>query len=201
MKPRFYYLHGFNSDADESSDKVKILKTIGEVILISYDSFDTYDNIMKHLCGLIPEYSFAFGNAAIIGTSLGGFYAAELGKHLGYPCVMINPAWNPYAVLSPKCGQTLTNYKTGEVRTLGNETTESYVGRSFDTDRHFFPLVLLDEGDESLDAKETLGKLTQMKCIVEIFEGGSHRFEHMKEALPHIEGHMHHCEYIEDINI
>ncbi len=198
MNPRFYYLHGFNSGADESSDKVKTLKTIGEVILISYDSFDTYDNIMKHLCGLIPDYFCE--NAAIVGTSLGGFYAAELAKRLGYPCVMINPAWKPFEVLSPLCGQTLTNFKTGEVRTLNQETTESYVGKSFDTDRYFFPLILLDECDELLDSKETFEHFTRMKCSVLLFEGGSHRFEHMKEALPRIEVYMHQCEYVTDMS-
>lgn len=188
MKPTFHYLHGFNSDADESSDKVMSLKTIGDVVLFSYDSFDTYDNIMKHLEGAISE--FCHENAAVIGTSLGGFYAAELGKRMGYPSIMINPAWKPYEVLSSLCGQTLTNYKNGTVRTLDRETLETYAGRSFDQNREILPLVLIDEGDELLDSKETFEYFTRMNCPIAIFEGGSHRFEHMKEALDPIQDYM-----------
>ena len=105
MPNTFFYLHGFNSDADRSSDKVQILQTIGEVILLSYDSFATYDNILRSLIDSVQVEPHE--NPVFVGTSLGGFYAAELGKHYGLPSVLINPAWNPCEVLAEFVGQRL----------------------------------------------------------------------------------------------
>jgi uncharacterized protein len=196
---KFYYLHGFNSAADPDSDKVRLLKSIGEVVLLSYDSFATYDQIMKSLVEA-NEPDLDWTIPVIVGTSLGGFYAAELGKCWGLPCVMINPAWRPLDVLGPQSGQTFTNYKTGEVRTLEKHVTDSYLGKSFDTNRYYFPLVLLDEGDELLDSQETSQQLSSMKCEVIMFEGGDHRFAHMEQALKPISDYASVCEYVTDLN-
>ena len=45
--------------------------------------------------------------------------------------------------------------------------------------------MILDLGDEILDARETIKKY-QGKVALKIFEGGSHRFDHMEEAMPEI---------------
>lgn len=47
-------------------------------------------------------------------------------------------------------------------------------------------LILLDEGDEVIDALETQ-KVLKDYYGVKLFSGGNHRFEHMVEALPLIE--------------
>ena len=44
-------------------------------------------------------------------------------------------------------------------------------------------LILLDEGDEVIDARHTREVLKDY-YQVEMFEGGNHRFAHMEEALP-----------------
>ena len=197
MPNTFFYLHGFNSDADRSSDKVQLLQTIGEVILLSYDSFATYDNILRSLIDSVQVDPHE--NPVFVGTSLGGFYAAELGKHYGLPSVLINPAWNPYEVLAKFRGQTLTNYKNGAVKTLERESTGRYTGIGFVPDRRNLPLVLLDEDDELLDSKATREHFMSMRCPVVLFEGGCHRFKHMKEALPHIEEYTHHGVNVTDM--
>lgn len=196
MKPKFYYLHGFNSGPDKNSERVKHLESLGEVICLQYDSFDTYDNIMAHL---IKSIHFDIEeNVVIVGTSLGGFYASQLGKLCSVPCVLINPAMKPFESLKDEVGNTFTNYKTEEVRTLEQATIDSYKNKTFQKNRTYLPLVLLDEGDEILDAKKSKAFFLKMNCAVVSFEGGSHRFDHMEQSLPMVSKYVDICEYIAD---
>jgi uncharacterized protein len=192
VKTKFFYLHGFNSAVDESSDKFQLLKTLGETVPLNYDSFDTYGNIIKSLVGRI-EMDFML---VFVGTSLGGYYAAELGKIFDSPCVMINPALNPGECLEPLVGQTFENYQTGVVNTLSKETVDSYRGMEFSKDRYryYTPLVLLDSGDELLDSKKTSQEMSGYDVVC--FNGGNHRFEHMVESLPFISNYVDTCSYI-----
>ena len=45
--------------------------------------------------------------------------------------------------------------------------------------------VILDLGDEILDVRRTIRKY-EGKVALHVFEGGSHRFDHMEDALPKI---------------
>lgn len=189
MKTKYIYLHGFNSDSDKNSDKTKILETIGEVVHLSYDSFDTYENIMESLMLASKDHATDIGRV-IIGTSLGGFYAAELGKRLKYPSILINPCINPWESLLPMCGETFTNYKNGNIRVLEEEVINSYEDNPFANGNLYDPLVLLDAGDELLDAPENYKYFSDMGYPVKMFEGGSHRFDHMLESLPVISEYL-----------
>ena len=48
-----------------------------------------------------------------------------------------------------------------------------------------YGLVLLDRGDELIDSESTAEYIGDRYPVV-MFEGGSHRFEHTRESLPHI---------------
>ena len=45
------------------------------------------------------------GQSAVMGSSLGGFYAAWLSAHLGVPAVLINPAVHPSRDLARYIGE------------------------------------------------------------------------------------------------
>jgi predicted esterase YcpF (UPF0227 family) len=190
------YLHGLNSAFDPTSDKVKLLSKIDEIHPLSYDSFDTFDNISKYLMENIRENA---EELVFVGTSLGGFYSAHMASRLGLGSVIINPCYDPYEMLKGFVGQELENYKTNERRVFTQEALDSYEGQSI-AHRKFkrLPLLLLDGGDESIDSDRTRTVLGRFDPIV--FPGGNHRFAHMAEALPEIRKYFHYCSFAENVD-
>ena len=78
-------------------------------------------------------------------------------------------------------GVTLKNFVSGELNTLSEDVPKSYP---------YLPkkgilMIMVDEGDEVLDPYKTKEYFTDYGPI--LFKGGSHRFEHMPEALTKIE--------------
>lgn len=176
------YFHGFNSAPDPTSSKIKALKELGDVEFVQYNTFDTFDNIFKSLEAQIDELietdkSLDF---MLVGTSLGGFWASKMSAHTGLPAVLINPSTNPRQSLERYVGIEFENYVTGEFDTMKAHVPSTYskapkIGRF---------LILLDEGDDVFDANKTKDYFTRNSIIS--FSGGSHRFEHMQEALSSI---------------
>jgi len=179
----FIYLHGFNSDRNPTSGKLKELKKLGDVITLSYNSFDRYENILKDLEVKVkkeirarPHYE-----VALVGTSLGGYWAAALSGVYGIPAILLNPAIRPAKTLQKHVGVTLKNFVSEKVNTLRGEVPKSYP----DLPKKGILMIMVDEGDEVLDPYKTKEYFTNYGPI--LFKGGSHRFEHMSEALPKIE--------------
>lgn len=192
----FIYLHGFNSAFDPSSEKIKHLETLGRVTGITYNTFGTYDEIFDELWSQI-EYS---DDLVFVGTSLGGFWAAEMAREFHTPSIIINPCIDPYKMLRKYVGIEQTNYHTSEVNTLLDSTVDTYLelcvhGREFT----YFPLVLLDMGDEVIDSFETREALEGFPMIH--YAEGSHRFDHMHDALEEINKYLNHCSYVEQANV
>lgn len=178
----FIYIHGFNSKGDPASPKIKELEKLGETITIDYDSFSTFDSIDAHLSDEIERIYLSRKDhfTVLVGTSLGGYWASIIGKKLGIPAVLINPTVQPQYSLKKHVGIEFKNYKDGQLNTMTEDVPASYPDAP---DVGMF-LILLDQRDEVLDPKKTESWFTENPVVT--FEGGSHRFEHMKEALPEI---------------
>jgi len=187
----YIYLHGFNSAYRQDSQKVVDLSTIGEVSGITYDTFDTFSNILNHIVSQVPDSS----DVVFVGTSLGGFWAAHMGRYFGVPSVIINPCTDPFTMLRKYVGLPQVNYQTGEERTLTQRNVDTY-RTALVNDEQFdlLPLVLLDMGDKTIDSQETLTRLQGFPTNT--WEGGSHQFEHMKEALEHVAVYINHTSYV-----
>ncbi|MFO8030735.1 MAG: YqiA/YcfP family alpha/beta fold hydrolase [Cyclonatronaceae bacterium] len=132
----------------------------------------------------VPAPAGGQRDVVLAGTSLGGYWAARFGNLLNLPAVLINPTIHPYQSLRRYTGHRLHNFVTRTRNTLRESVPKSY----HDIERSGDFLVLLDKGDEVLDYQTALAwyepHLPADRIIV--FEGGSHRFGHMEEALPHI---------------
>jgi len=87
---KYVYLHGFNSAYDPVAVKVQALRAIGEAEGVTYNTSNAYPRIFAELSEQIPR-----DEVVLVGTSLGGFWAAEMAKHFGMPSVIINPAIEP----------------------------------------------------------------------------------------------------------
>jgi predicted esterase YcpF (UPF0227 family) len=192
------YLHGFNSGHDPQNIKISTLRKIDkDVIGIQYDSFDTRDNVIASIVAALQEYA---DDLTIVGTSLGGYYAAEVARILCTPVVLINPCVNPHVHFCERnLDDVYTNYVSGQNNKLTAETVSSFAGYPIATEHYAYtPLVLLADGDEVFDARETAAALIDFDVVR--FRGGSHRFEQIGEALSHIERYVNICRTVSDLN-
>ncbi|MDR9418854.1 YqiA/YcfP family alpha/beta fold hydrolase [Gracilimonas sp.] len=183
---RPYY--GFNYKGDPNSRKIKELEKLGETITIDYDSFSTFDSIDTHLSDEIERIYLSRKDhfVVLVGTSLGGYWASVIGKKYGIPAVLINPTIQPQQSLKKHIGIEFENFKDGQLNKMPEDAPASYPDAP---DVGMF-LILLDLGDDVLDPKQTESWFTVNPVV--IFEGGSHRFEHMTEALPEINKFINH---------
>ena len=176
----FIYLHGFNSQSNPTSTKLNVLGELGEVTTVDYNSFASYEDILKNLEDKISKVLDAkpYSEVAIVGTSLGAYWAATLSGIYGVPAILLNPSIRPSKTLKKYVGVALKNFVSGEVNTLTEDVPQSYPNLA----KKGILLIMVDEGDEVLDSFETQKYFSDYGPT--LFKGGSHRFEHMTEALP-----------------
>ncbi len=195
----YIYLHGFNSAFDPEASKVQSLSTLGEVIGITYDTFASYDEIFSYITSQVP--SDRVNEVIFVGTSLGGYWAAQMGKHYGCPSVIINPCYDPGSMLGGYEGVIMTNYYTAVHNVLTQEVIDTYASKYIygqDNTYKYLPLVLLDMGDEVISSKGTALVLKEFPMLQ--FDGGSHRFDHMEESLERVRSYVNYCEYVEHLD-
>ena len=192
----FVYLHGFNSAFSPENDKVKTLSSLGTVVGVSYDSYGTYDEIKSYLTAQLLQYDL--DDLVLVGTSLGGFWAAELASVFSIPSVVINPCYDPTNMLQKYVGPQ-KNYLTTEETCFELASALSYTNRkSYNLKFTYLPLVLLDMGDEVIDSFETR-RLFEGFPIVH-WATGSHRFDHMEDALEDIALYCNRCSFVSQDN-
>jgi len=169
------YIHGFGSQVDPNGDKQVALRKIANVAAFAPDYSQGYEKVLADVEPLLQQADL------LIGTSMGGFLVSRLSEFTGKPFVAINPVLAPSAILGKYIGSHLDHY--GRPFTLTADTANGYPD--------FLPsargMVLLDMADELLDSQATLDALGP-QMTVHTFAGGSHRFSHMEEALPLIQG-------------
>lgn len=182
------YLHGFNSGG--TSGKATWLRdNLPDIAVLS----PTYP---VHRADAAPDFLRAYVLRArrgrpgdkrllLVGSSLGGFWARGLARELNAGMALINPGIHPDVDLRAAIGPN-TNEATGERYVLTAEQVRVFARRK---QPHCDPgvptLVLLDEGDELLDHRVAQAYYRGCGKIL-VYPGGSHRFEHLPEALPEI---------------
>ena len=168
---RVVYVHGYGSQFDPESPKINALAELGPVTgpRLDYIKDTAERNITAAMSHCVDVYAPA---DLVVGTSLGGWIAAEVGYRLGIPFVACNPAIAPY--------RSLVRYD------LPAHIVHSYT----DMNLKGAGLVLVDKGDTVLDPYRAVS-YAQGDLMVVQFEGGSHRFEHMKESVGYIDRFYH----------
>ncbi len=122
---------------------------------------------------------------AVIGSSLGGFYATAVAEHLGCPAVLLNPAVDPARDLEKYIGEQTTWHDpaerfffrpefVGELRAL----TPAAITR------HGRYYVVIAKGDEVLDWREMSARYAG--CRIKLLEGGDHALSDFDDHLPGI---------------
>jgi predicted esterase YcpF (UPF0227 family) len=109
--------------------------------------------------------------AALVGSSLGGYYASWLAERYKVRAVLLNPAVKPYTLLAGAVGRQKNLYSGEEY-----EFEQSYIDelRALEvrsvTAAHY--LLMVATGDEVLDYRHAVAKYAGARQIV--IEGGDH---------------------------
>ena len=199
MKKAIIYLHGFNSaslDLDGnlliSKDKLLVMREfcIQKDILFYTPNVDyqDFEGLVEDMLFEWNQYLDQSYDVAFMGSSMGGFASEYLAMKTGCKAIMINPAITPSELLPQFIGVT-ENYETRQPYHWGQSHCDQY--RRYEkeleiTNQTIDRTILLDMADDLIDAKNTLSKY-QEKSNVVTYDGGSHSFEHIREALPIIE--------------
>ncbi|MEW6372183.1 MAG: YqiA/YcfP family alpha/beta fold hydrolase [Pseudomonadota bacterium] len=149
------YLHGFRSSprsfkARVVQERMTAAGRAGELIC---PQLPASPKAAMELALLLAE-RHAPDNLAIVGSSLGGFYATWLAERLDVPAVLLNPAVNPLKNLEQHVGVT-TAWHSDEPfefrREYIAELAELKVERITRPERYF---LLAATGDEVLDYRD-----------------------------------------------
>jgi len=181
---KLIYLHGFASIGNSSKSNWLRENICGEYFeLIAPDlpnrSFEAVSFLDTFFAGLKDE------PVGLIGTSLGGFFAAFYGAKFGWSTVLINPLSDVNDLTGSSLGEN-KNYYTDEIFIMDQTDADCLQAMSAAMLAPSAPsLLLLDKGDDVLDYHKAITRFGQ-SSDVHLFEHGSHRFDHLPESLPAI---------------
>lgn len=120
---------------------------------------------------------------ALVGSSLGGFWATHLAERYDLPAVLINPSVAPWELMQACLGETLHAYYSDDSYRLGEEdVAEVRRAEVAHLSRPEKLWLLVQTGDETLDYRRAVAKYRHCHQTVE--PGGSHAFDHFQAHLP-----------------
>ena len=121
-------------------------------------------------------------SSAVIGSSLGGFYATVLAERSGWPAVLLNPAVNPARDLAKHIGET-TAWHSDEPFFFRPEFVaqlQSLTPAAITRPERY--LAVIAKGDEVLDWREMRSRYAG--CRIKLLEGGDHALSDFDAHLP-----------------
>ncbi len=183
--PHLLYLHGFLS----SPQSEKAQQTIAYCDNIGMTGSYTLPFMrggprqsINELCTWVEANSDK--DLIIIGSSLGGYYAAYLSEKYALPAALINPAVRPFDLLESRIGSH-KNYHTEESHEVTEDHMDELRELFVDEPQHIDKLmILVQTGDETLDYRLALEKYNRSLCIARI--GGDHSYANYACDLPQI---------------
>ena len=199
MNKAIIYLHGFNSASLDLSgnllikkEKLRVMQTFcaENGVLFHAPNVD-YRDFHKLVTNLLFKWRDFMDQGYVVffmGSSMGGFASEYMAMKTGCKAIMINPVLSPTKLLPQFIGVT-QNYETGAPYDWNQAHCNQYVQYAAELAHASGKLdrtILLDLADELLDSEETVSKYKGLARVV-TFDGGSHSFEHMQQALPIVE--------------
>jgi predicted esterase YcpF (UPF0227 family) len=129
------------------------------------------------------------GNMAVVGSSLGGFYATRVAEHTGCKAVLLNPAVDPARDLAKYIGEQTSWHNPQESFYFQPEFVAELQALQCGALRH--PenyLAVIAKGDEVLDWREMHARYAQARVL--LLEGGDHAISDFEAHLPNVMAHL-----------
>ena len=179
------YLHGFQSNA--LAFKGHALK----------DFCQRHTHVTVHLpdLNMPPQQVMAYVSqmiesleqVALVGSSLGGFYATQLVAKYDIPAVLINPAMRPWQLFDDLFGHRQIPYLVNANWTLDEQQLQHLQQMAVPFVQNADKiLVLLQQGDEVLDYREAQGYYSRAshQCLVITEANGQHAMANFADKIP-----------------
>lgn len=195
------YIHGLDSDAN--SMKGVLLDEYcqqhhPDITVHRPDLNQPPQVVFDKLLNLLEEFG-SDSKVALVGSSLGGYFATLISNETGCPALLLNPSTQPHITLQrfedDKGADTL---KTDDHQEEILHTTEGGWAIT-KADLQWFEhhqlltvenpsevTVILKKGDELLDANLSAAFYRQQGATVIIQNGGDHRFSDFAQHLPEV---------------
>jgi predicted esterase YcpF (UPF0227 family) len=124
-------------------------------------------------------------SSAVLGSSLGGFYASVVAEATGWPAVLINPAVDPARDLAVYVGELTAFHAPDEHFFFRSEYVDelrAMTPAAITRPERYFTIIA--KGDEVLDWREMSARYagTQMRLL----EGSDHALSDFDMHLPHL---------------
>ena len=173
------YLHGFNSSP--ASAKAQLLKARLEALGRGAE-FDApaLPPSPAQAARLLDAAASRHPNAALVGSSLGGYYATWLAEKHGLKAVLLNPAVRPYEMLAPLVGLQ-KRFHTGEEYVFATGHVAELQALEVERITPSRYLLVVTTGDEVLDYRRAVERYRGCRQIV--IEGGDHSLGQLADYL------------------
>lgn len=171
------YIHGFNSspDSHKASALRRWLALHHPQIRYEVPYLKPYPaESVAELERIVEAAQQADEYLAVMGSSLGGFYAAWLAEKYGLRAVLVNPSVRPFDLLGKYIGENRNFYNDDRYVFEQKHVDEL---KAFYVPQHAQPdnlLLMVQTGDEALDYREATAKYVSSPNIIEY--GGDHGF-------------------------
>jgi hypothetical protein len=173
------YVHGFNSSP--ASAKAKLLRARLDALGRGAEFLaPALPPSPAQAAALLDALMARHPGAALVGSSLGGYYATWLAEKHGMKAVLLNPVVRPYELLAPLVGLQ-KRFHTGEEYVFTNEHVAELQALEVEriTPSRYF--LIVTTGDEVLDYRRAVERYRGCRQIV--IEGGDHGMSHFADYL------------------
>ena len=130
---------------------------------------------------------------AVVGSSLGGFYAMVLAERLGCPAVLLNPAVDPARDLAAYVGELRAYHDASVTLQFGAESIDELralaPARITRPERYF---AIVAKGDELLDWREAVARYAGAQVL--LLEGSDHALSDFAQHLPAVPRFLRLCD-------
>ncbi len=185
------YLHGFRSSPQSAK-----ARCVAEWVRDSYPAITLWCPQLPHspraAAGLIQAGTAAWPQAstAVMGSSLGGYYAAWLAQHKGCASVLLNPAVDPARDLAQYIGEQTQWHNPQESFYFAPEFVDELRVLDVRAQPLSAPqMAVIAKGDEVLDWREMAARYAQ--ADITLLDGGDHALSDFEPHLPTIARFFH----------
>ena len=180
------YIHGFNSSP--ASYKAALLQKRMEALGRGAEFVaPTLPVSPARVAALLDDLAGRHPGAALVGSSLGGYYATWLAEKHGLNAVLLNPAVRPYDLLKDHVGPQQNLY-TGERYELTERDVSELRELEVAAVTPSRYLLIVATGDEVLDHRAALKRYRGCRSIV--IEGGDHGLSGFADCLDPVIAHL-----------